>query len=100
MNRSRAGDHQVENSGWLDHRAKGLIVDNIGPLDEPSKDPTSYVSFLYAIRVELVFEDPFAGGDVGANGLRNEIPRVVGDEGINFYFHCTALICIDERASD
>jgi hypothetical protein len=47
-----------------------------------------------------VLEDPFAGDDVGANGLRNEIPRVVGDEGINFYFHCTALICIDERASD
>ena len=33
------------------------------------------------IRVELVFEDPFANDDVGERRSGNECPGVVGDQG-------------------
>jgi hypothetical protein len=48
MNKSRAQSSQGEdcaNSGWLDCWAEGLIVGDIGPQDEPSKDLVSLVSF-------------------------------------------------------
>jgi hypothetical protein len=86
------------NSCWLDHWAKGLIIVDIRALGEPSKDLVSPVSFQCAIRVELVLEDPFFGDDVGASGLRNEIPGLVGDQYIKFFFHCTTPIRISERA--
>jgi hypothetical protein len=39
----------------------------------------SLVSFQRAVGVELVLENPFAGDDVGANGVRYKITGVVGD---------------------
>jgi hypothetical protein len=49
-----------------------------------------------AIGVELVLEDPFTGEEVGANGARDKIPGVVGDQGKKFFFHGMMQVWIDE----
>jgi hypothetical protein len=64
-------------------------------LGEASKDLASLVP-LQAIRVELVLENPFDSDDVGANGARDKIPSVVGDQGSKLFFHDTMLVQIDE----
>jgi hypothetical protein len=48
MNRPGVGDGKGEHGvdcGWLDHRAKGIIVVDIGSLGEAVKDPMSLVPF-------------------------------------------------------
>jgi hypothetical protein len=47
-----------------------------------------------------VLENPLAGDDVGANGARDKILGVVGDQGSKFFFHGTAPIWIDEGGAD
>jgi hypothetical protein len=42
------GEHRAD-GGRLDHRAKGLIVVDAGPLGEPAKNPASLVPFYGAI---------------------------------------------------
>lgn len=74
MNGPRARDGDGEdgaNSSWLDHRAESPVVVDTEPLGEATKDPACLVPFQCAVRVELVFEDPFAGDDVGASRARN-----------------------------
>jgi hypothetical protein len=43
-----------------------------------------------------VTEDPLATDYMGAVGTRNELPRVVGDQGIEFRLHRLALVGIFE----
>jgi hypothetical protein len=103
MNRPGAGDSYGEDSadrGRLDHRAEGLIVVNVGSLGEAAKNPVSLVPFQGAIRIELVLENALAGDDVGANGVTDKIPGVVGDQGSKFFFHGATLIWIDEGGAD
>jgi hypothetical protein len=103
MNGPGAGDSQEEHGadrGRLDHRAKGLIVVNAGSLGEAAKDPGSLVPFQIAVRVQLVLQNPFAGVDVGANGARDKVPCVVGDQGSKFFFHGATPIWIDEGGAD
>jgi hypothetical protein len=69
-------------------------------LGEAVKDPTSFIPFQRAVRVELVLEDPFASDDVGANGVRDKIPGVVGDQGNKFFFYGAAPAQIDEGGTD
>jgi hypothetical protein len=48
MNRLGAGDDQGEHDldrGWLDHRAEGHILVDVGSLGEAMKDPMSLVPF-------------------------------------------------------
>jgi hypothetical protein len=103
MNRPGAGDSQgVDGAdrGQLDHRAEGLIVVDAGSLGEATKNPASLVSFRGAVGIELVLENPLADDDVGANGVRDKIPGVVGDQGNKFFFHGAAPIWIDEGGAD
>jgi hypothetical protein len=47
-----------------------------------------------------VHENPFVGYDVGANGARDKIAGVVGDQGSKLFFHGVAPIRIDEGGVD
>jgi hypothetical protein len=103
MNRLGAGDDQGEHGadhGRLDHRAKGLIVVDAGSLGEAMNDPGSLVPLQRAVEVELMLKNPFAGDDIIANGARDKIPGVVGDQGIKLFFHDVAPIRIDEGGAD
>jgi hypothetical protein len=103
MNGSGAGDNQGEHGadrGRLDHRAEGLIVVNIESLGEAAKDLVSLVPFQRAIRVELVLKNPFASDNVGANGARDKISGVVGDQDNNFFFHGTTPVRINESSTN
>jgi hypothetical protein len=103
MKRPGEGDGQGEhgaNCGHLDHRAKGLIVVDAGSLGlslgEAMKNPTSLVPFQGAVGIELVLENLVAGDNVGANGVRDKIPGVVGNQDSKFFFHGAVPIQIDE----
>jgi hypothetical protein len=103
INRPGAEDNHGEDSedrGRLDHRAEGLIVVDVGSLGEAVKNPASLVPFQGAVRIELVLENPLASDDVGANGARDKILGVVGDQGSKFFFHGTTPIWIDEGGAD
>jgi hypothetical protein len=97
--RGGQGEHRAD-GGQLDHRAEGLIVVDAGPLGEAAKNPLSLVLFQGDIEVELVFEDPFAGDDVGANRTRDKLLSIVGDQSIIFFFHVTASGRVDEGGAD
>jgi hypothetical protein len=44
---------------------------------------------------------PFqAGDDIGANGVRDKIPGVVGDHGSKLFLHGTVLVQINEGDVD
>jgi hypothetical protein len=103
MNRPGAGDGQGEDGadrGRLDHRAEGLIVVNAGSLGEAVKNPASLVPFQGAVGIKLVLKNSLTGDDVGANGARDKIPGVVGDQGSKFFFHSMTPIWIDEGGAD
>jgi hypothetical protein len=103
MNRPGAGDNSGKhgaNHGRLDHRAEGLIVVDVGPLGEVTKDLTSLVSVQRAVGVELLLENLFAGDNVGANGARDKISGVVGDHDSKFFFHGMMLVRVDEGGTD
>jgi hypothetical protein len=97
--RDGQGEHDADR-GRLDHRAECLITVDAGSLGEAEKDPTSLVPFQGSVRVELVLENPFAGDDIGANGVRDKISGVVGDQGSKLFFHDTVLVRIDEGSAD
>ena len=40
-----------------------------------------------AVGVELVPEDPFARNDIGVGWARNELPSVIGEEGVKLITH-------------
>jgi hypothetical protein len=71
-----------------------------GSLGEAAKNPASLVPFQGVVGIELVLENPLAGDDVGANGVRDKISGVVGDHGSKFFFHGTTPIWIDEGGTD
>jgi hypothetical protein len=103
MNRPGAGDDQVEHGvdrGRLDHWAEGLIVVDARSLGEAMKNAMSFVPFQGAIGIELVLENSLTGNDIGANGVRDKILGVVGDQGSKFFFHRMAPIQIDEGGAD
>jgi hypothetical protein len=103
MNRPGAGDGEGEHSSdrvRFDHRAEGLIVVSAGSLGEAVKNPASLVPFQGAIGIELVLENPLVSHDVGANGVRDKIPGVVGDQGSKFFFHGIVPIRIDGGGAD
>jgi hypothetical protein len=88
------------NHGRLDHQDESLIIVDDGSLGEAVKDPTSHVPFQRAIGVKLVLENPFAGDDVGANGVRDKILCAVGDQGSKLFFHGMAPVQIDKGSVD
>jgi hypothetical protein len=97
MNRPEVGNNQREHGadrGQLDHRAECLIVVGAVSLGvKPrTKDPVSLVPFQRAVGVELVLENPFVSDDVAANGARDKIPGVVGNQGNKLFFHGMAPI--------
>jgi hypothetical protein len=98
-----AGDSQAEHGadrGWLDYRVECLIVVDTGLLGEATKNPASLVPVQGAIEIELVLENPLAGNDVGANGTRDKIPGIVGDQGSKLFFHVVMPVQIGEGGVD
>jgi hypothetical protein len=83
-----------------DNRAEELIIVDTGLLGEAMKDSMSFVPLRRVIGVELLLENSFAGDDVGANGLKDKIPGVVGDQGSKFLFHSAVPDQIDEGSLD
>jgi hypothetical protein len=78
MNRPGAGDGQEEhgaNHGRLDHRVVGLIVVDVGSLDEIVKDPASLVPLQRAVGVEIVLKNLLAGDNVEAKKGEGQHPR-------------------------
>jgi hypothetical protein len=47
-----------------------------------------------------VLENPFVSDDVGANGVRDKILGVVGDQGSKLFFHGVTPIQIDEGSTN
>jgi hypothetical protein len=47
-----------------------------------------------------VLENTLVGDDIGANGARDKIPGVVGDQGGKFFFHGAVPIWIGEGSVD
>jgi hypothetical protein len=103
VNRPGAGDDQGEHSadhGRLDHQAKGLIVVDARLLDEAVKNPVSLVPVQGVIGIELVLKNPLIGDDVGANGTRDKILGIVGDQASKLFFHGTTPVQIGEGSTD
>jgi hypothetical protein len=103
MNRSGVGDGQGEHGadrGWLDHRVEGLIVVDVGLLGKAVKNPASLVPVQETIKNELVLENPLVGDDVGANGMRDKILGVVGDQGSKLVFHSAVPIQIGKGSTN
>jgi hypothetical protein len=103
VNRPGAGDDQGEQSadrGRLDHQAEGLIVVDAGLLGEAVKNPVSLVPVQRAVGIELVLKNPLIGDDVGANGTRDKILGIVGDQSSKLFFHGTTPVQIDEGSTD
>jgi hypothetical protein len=103
VNRPGVGDGQGEHGadhGWLDHRAKGLIIVDARSLGEAVKNPVSHVPVQGDIEIELVHENPLAGDDIGANRMTDKIPGVAGDQGSKLFFHGTTLVRIIEGSAD
>jgi hypothetical protein len=86
--------------GQLDHRVEGLIIVDIGPLGEATKNLASLIPLQGAIKVELVHENPFLIDDFGANRMRDRIPSVVGNQNIIFFFHGTVSGWVGEGNAD
>lgn len=80
------GEHGAHRH-WLHDRAVSFAVINARALREPPNDPSGLVSFEAAVFLEFVAEDPFATDDVGARWPRNELPCIVGDQGIKLGLH-------------
>lgn len=84
MDRPVPGESQTEDDadgGWLDNMTEYLVKVNTRVLSEAAKNPTSLVSIQSTIEQQLVFEDPFAGDDVGVRRAKNGRPGVILDEG-------------------
>jgi hypothetical protein len=103
MKRPGAGDEQGEHGadcGRLDYQVKCLIVVDTGSLSEATKDPASLLPFQRAIEAELVLKNPFVGDDIGANGARDIITGVVGDQGSKFFFDGAVPVQTDEGGTN
>jgi hypothetical protein len=83
----------------MQDRILHIVVDVVS-LVEATKNPASLVSFQGAVEIKLVLENPLAGDDVGANGARDKIICVVGDQGSKFFFHGMVPIRIDKGGVD
>jgi hypothetical protein len=76
-----------------------VVVVHPGALSEPSEDPTSLVPVKRAIRLELVLEDPLACDDIGPKRSRNQVSRVVRQQGL-ILLHSVTLVGVCECATD
>jgi hypothetical protein len=95
-------DSQSQHSpdgGRLDDEAEGLIVVHPRTLSEAVEDPTSLVPIKRAIRLELVLEDTLASDDISPRRPRNQVPRVVRQQGL-VLLHGATPVGIHERATD
>jgi hypothetical protein len=85
--REHGADH-----GQLDHQAEGLILVNARLLGEVVKNPMSLVPVQGASGIKLALENPLVGDNVRANGMRDKIPSVVGNQGSKLFFHGILLV--------
>jgi hypothetical protein len=59
----------------------------------------SLIPVQRAIGLKLVLEDPLVGDDIAPRRPRNQVPRVVGLQGL-ILLHSTTLVGFCERATD
>jgi hypothetical protein len=96
------GESQSQHSldgGRLDDRAEGLVVGPPGALSEPPEDPTSLVLVKRVIRLQIVLEDSLAGDDIGLRRTRNQVSRVVRQQGL-VLLHFATPVGVRERATE
>jgi hypothetical protein len=89
--RERKG-HRITNSRRLDHWTESLVIIHTKVLGEATEDSTSLVFVEGNINVKLVVEHPLASDDVGAERMHDEIPCVVGEQGVVLLFHCVSPV--------
>jgi hypothetical protein len=63
-------------------------------------NPTSLAPVQGTVTIELVLENPLVGDDIGANGARDKIPGVVGDQGSKLILHGAAPVRIDKGGAE
>jgi hypothetical protein len=56
----------------------------------------SLVSLECPADLELVFEDPLTGDNIGTAGSQNQVPSVIGHEGGILFLHSRPPMRIDE----
>jgi hypothetical protein len=56
---------------WFDNRDEGLVMVNASRLGEAMNNPVHLVSNQSPIGVELVFEQPLIGDDIGTCDINN-----------------------------
>jgi hypothetical protein len=90
--------HHV-NSGRFYNWAEGLVVVDFGTLSETPKDPTSLVAINGPVSTELVREDSFAGDNVGALRMGNQLPGPIADQGSILFLHSRTSMGIGKRST-
>jgi hypothetical protein len=63
------------------------------------KNPARFIALKKTISMELVFENPFAGHNIGVQRLRNKISGLALNEGSILLCHSSAPIWIGESCS-
>lgn len=76
----------------LDNRAEGLVVVDARLLGEAADDLARFVPSQSPIEVELVFEQPLVGDDIGTRRSRFQAPGAIGEESIVFHRHCSTPV--------
>jgi hypothetical protein len=80
----------------LHNGAKSLIIIDTGTLRDPTKNSSSLVPLECPIGLELVLEHPLAGDNIGAPGVRNQVPSAIGHESGVLFPHSRSPMGISE----
>jgi len=80
------------NNSRLHHRTESLIEIHTRELSDTTKYPTGLISLKGTIGLEFVPEDPLASDNVGPRGARYEIPCVILQKGMVFFFHSSSPV--------
>lgn len=92
-------EHCVDGRRFIDDWSEGFIEVNASTLSESAHDPSSFVSFQRSIGIKLVFENPFAGYDIGAGWAIDQAPGSVALERIKLGGHGVAPVGILQSGS-
>jgi hypothetical protein len=71
----------------LDDGAESFVVVHTGALGVPANNPARLAPGEGVVGVEFIFEDPFAGDNVGVGWRRHEAPGTVVDESTLLVLH-------------
>ena len=75
------------NSDRFNDRRQSFIIVYTMLLRETSTNPACFITRESAVGVELMPENPFARNNIGVGWARNELPSVIGEEGVKLITH-------------